>query len=455
VRLNPFGKRADPPLGLDAWLSWWQYGGLTQPAFTLGADKGQEDIDHSFPAYVAQAYKQNGVVFACMLVRLLLFSEARFQFRQLRNGQPGDLFGTAELAVLENPEVNQTTRDLLSRAIQDVDLAGNYYAIRRGDRIKRLRPDWVTIVVGGPDGDPEGIDAQLVGYIYHPGGRYSDKKPVNLLAGQLAHFVAVPDPLASYRGMSWLTPVIREIQADGAATLHKLKFFENGATPNLAVKIDPTVQKAAFDEWVKAFREQHEGVANAYKTLILGGGADFTVVGSDMRQTSFKDTQGAGETRIAAAAGVPPVIVGLSEGLAAATYSNYQLAMRRFSDLTMRPLWGNMASSMAPLVAVPGGSELWYDARHIPALAESERDRAEIEQFWAATIRTLVDAGFQPDAAVQAVISGDFSILEHSGLYSVQLQPAGTPQAKPTLVGVTVPAGTAAPAATNGQPPPE
>jgi hypothetical protein len=143
---------------------------------------------------------------------------------------------------------------------------------------------------------------------------------------------------------------------------------------------------------------------------------------------------------------VPPVIVGLSEGLAAATYSNYQLAMRRFADLTMRPLWGNMASSMTPLVTVPGGSELWYDARHIPALAESERDRAEIQQFFASTIKTLVDAGFRPEDAVNAVTSGDFTRLQHTGLYSVQLQPAGTqmPQQDLTPAGV---------AAGNGKPP--
>jgi hypothetical protein len=58
-----------------------------------------------------------------------------------------------------------------------------------------------------------------------------------------------------------------------------------------------------------------------------------------MKQIDFKVTQGHGETRIAAAAGVPPIIVGLSEGLEAATYSNYGQARRRFADVTMRPLW--------------------------------------------------------------------------------------------------------------------
>jgi hypothetical protein len=33
-----------------------------------------------------RCYKQNGVVFDCMLVRMLLFSEARFMFREIRDG---------------------------------------------------------------------------------------------------------------------------------------------------------------------------------------------------------------------------------------------------------------------------------------------------------------------------------------------------------------------------------
>ena len=63
----------------------------------------------------------------------------------------------------------------------------------------------------------------------------------------------------------------------------------------------------------------HEGLWNAYKTLYLGGGADAKIIGSNMQQLDFKTVQGHGETRIAAAAGVPPIIVGLSEGLEAAT----------------------------------------------------------------------------------------------------------------------------------------
>jgi hypothetical protein len=82
-----------------------------------------------------------------MAVRARLFSEARFQFQRMRAGRPGDLYGTEALKPLESPWTNGTTSQLLKRALLDVDLAGNFYAVRRG-KIRRLRPDWVTIIAG-------------------------------------------------------------------------------------------------------------------------------------------------------------------------------------------------------------------------------------------------------------------------------------------------------------------
>lgn len=423
-------------LTFQQFVDSFKYGGVGYPLSgiqqTLGGNK--EATPDGFTGYVSSAYAANGIVFACMMTRMLHFSEARFQFRRLENGRPGDLFGTAELAPLERPEPGKTTGDLLARAIQDVDLAGNFYAIRQGSRIVRLRPDWVSLVLGSTtDPDVDAVDPEAIplGLIYWPGGPGSGKEPRTFLAGQFAHFAPIPDPVARYRGMSWLTPIVREIMADSAATTHKLTFFEHGATPNMVVSLDPAISQEAFDQWVAGFRQNHEGLANAYKTLYLGGGAKVEVVGSDLQQLSFKTTQGAGETRIAAAAGVPPVIVGLSEGLQAATYSNYGQARRRFADGTIRPLWRNFAGSMETIIRPPAGAQLWFDDRDIPFLREDARDVAEIQGLEARTIRSLVDAGYDPITVVKAVESQDWSFLKHSGLYSVQLQPP-QPDGPPT-----------------------
>jgi hypothetical protein len=95
----------------------------------------------------------------------------------------------------------------------------------------------------------------------------------------------------------------------------------------------------------------------------------------------------------------------------------------------MRPLWGFFASAMESLVVAPhSGARLWYDDRDIPFLREDVMDQAQIMSTNAQTVRTFIDAGFDPDASLAAVGATDLSRLKgtHSGLYSVQLQPPMT-----------------------------
>jgi phage portal protein BeeE/uncharacterized protein YerC len=416
---------------LQQWISETAlYGGHAypvMPSMTLTSDK-QEKPSGSFESYVQGIYKTNGVVFACMAARMLMFSEARFQFRRFIGGRPEELFGNESLRILEQPWTNATTGDMLARLMQDVDLAGNGYDVLLRGKLRRPRPDWMTIVVGSPNDATEfpgdDLDAEIAGYFYHRGGINRDSDPLFLRPEQVAHFAPYPDPAFRFRGMSWLTPVLQDIMGDAAATSHKLKFFEGGATPNMIVALDKTFNnKETYEAFIKKMREEHEGVANAYKTLYLGAGATATVVGSNFQQIDFKKVQGGGETRIASVAGVPPILVGLSEGLDAATYSNYGMAKRAFAQVTLSPLWRNVAGSFDHLVNVPAGAQLWYDVRDIPFLQEDQKDAAQIFQIRSQAASALISAGFEPKSIVAAVDTGDITRLKHTGLYSVQLQP--------------------------------
>jgi phage portal protein BeeE len=390
----------------------------------------QESLPCNFEGYSSGAYKSSGPVFACMLVRQLVFSEARFQFQRMVGGRPADLFGTPGLSLLERPWPNGTTGDLLSRMEQDGSLAGNFFATvvndKYGQRIRRLRPDWVTIVTGSASGDPAALDARVVGYLYHPKGNVDPSNTTLLSTDKVAHWSPIPDPDAQWRGMSWLTPVIREIKGDLAASEHKLKYFKNGATGGIAISYDASVTPASIERFAELFKQTHAGTDNAYKTYHFGGGADVTTIGADLKQLDFKVTQGAGETRIAAASGVGAVIAQLSEGLQGSSLNagNFNAAKRRFTDGTMRPLWRSASSALETLIVPPSGSRLWYDTRDVAFLQEDQKDEAEIQSANAATIRALVDAGYQPDAVVQAVMANDLRSLigAHTGLYSVQLQ---------------------------------
>jgi phage portal protein BeeE len=413
-------SRYDVSAYLEQLNSPWAVWGASSSTTRYG--RPTESLETRFDHAVRQAYQGNGVIFAVVLARLLLFTEARFQWRRIRFGETGDLFGTQELSILERPWPNGTTGELLARMEQDASLAGNFYAVREEGRLRRLRPDWVDIVLSAPP--EEAVESDVLGYLYTPGG-YGASKPQPYLPDEICHWTPIPDPLAQYRGMSWLTPVAREVDADRAATDHKRAFFANGAKPGLVVSLKDTVTAEQFKKFIVTMNDSHQGVDNAYKTLYVGGGADVTVAGADLRQLDFKATQGAGETRICAAGGVPPIIVGLSEGLQSATYSNYGMARRKFGDHWARPTWRSACAALANIVDVPSGAELWFDDSDIAFLREDQKDAAEIQQTKASTIRQYIDAGFEPESAVKAVDSDSRKLLKHSGMYSVQLQAPG------------------------------
>jgi hypothetical protein len=231
---------------------------------------------------------------------------------------------------------------------------------------------------------------------------------------------------------------VREISADSRFTDYKTRYLDNAATPNLLIKYPQQLSAQQVEELRQRVNARHGGSSKAFKTMLLDRGADATVVGSTFEQLNLKGVQGAGETRIAAAFGVPPVIVGLSEGLEAATYSNYELAMRRFADLTMVPLWQSAAKALESLVVVPAGARLWYDVGHMPALRQTEKDRAETMQTFANAAGEMIRSGFDPMTVAAALQAGDVTLLKHTGAIPTALYPNGQaptpPRAEPLVV---------------------
>jgi phage portal protein BeeE len=380
--------------------------------------------------YEGLASTGNTIVGTLLSVRAALFSQARPMWRRLRSGTPGELYSTPALEILRRPWTNGNTSDLLGRMAQHGDLGGNAFIVRRPGKLALLRPDW-TIIYHGSKYDTGGVwdpDAEIAGYYYQPGGPSGGQDYIRYLPEEVAHFVpsGEMDPLAPARGMSWLTSAIREIEADNAATAHKLMFFRQGATPNMVITGVQPAAGQSLQDWVDKYRAKNEGVGNAYKTQFFTAGTNIEVVGKDLQQLDFKVTQGAGETRLAARAGVPPVVAGLSEGLQGSSLNsgNFASAMRRFADLTGRPWWAAAFSSLATIVPPNSDSELFYDDRYIPALKDDIKDAAEVQALNAQAIRQYIDAGFEPDAVIDAVNAGDLKRLSghHSGLFSVQLQ---------------------------------
>jgi hypothetical protein len=130
---------------------------------------------------------------------------------------------------------------------------------------------------------------------------------------------------------------------------------------------------------------------------------------------NFATVQAAGENRIIIASGVPGIVIGSKEGLMAATYSNYEQAMRRFADVTMRPLWRSVCACLSQLVTVPAGSRLWFDTSDIAALRQGEKERADTLLVQAQAISEFTKFGFDPMSAVAAIEANNLTLLAHPG----------------------------------------
>lgn len=373
-------------------------------------------------AYGAMGESGNAVVFACIGRRMAVFSEATFKYRRLDNKK---LFGDQSLEKLEKPWPGGSAGSMLTRAEQDVSLAGNAFIRDTGDGLERLRPDWVTIVSEIQLDDRGEQVRRVIGYAYDPVGdlgRSAAFYPVD----EVAHWAPIPDPLANFRGMSWLSPLIREINADVRMAEFRDAFFKNAATANVVITYKDKVPPERIERIKTAIEARHTGTANAFGTLVFDEGADLTIVGSDMGGAAFDALQAAGETRICMDAGVPAIVAGARQGLQASAIGEYEQALRAFADLTLRPNWRSFCAALETIAPPPPGAQLWFDTSDVSALQQGEKDAADTSAQQAETINKLIMAGFDADSVVAAVVSGDMSLLKHTGLTSVQMQPPVT-----------------------------
>lgn len=421
--LRPF-----PSMSFDAWQNLFSFNGSQYLSGSYGSMPTRQVLAECIPA------------FAALDRRASIVGDAWPMFQRLERGRPTEMFSTPELAILHRPWRGGTWRMLTAIMETDVAAAGNSYWMREADELIRLDPDTVTILVEaalkvGVDGQIAPVGERLLGYAVQRSG----EQVAMFGPDEIAHYRPGCPTAQWYRGESWLAAAITDSSSDISMTRYKQAFLRNGAMPSMAILYDPTVKMAALEAYIPKFEERYAGQLNAGKVLHMLGGRDVKTVGATLDQLAYKAVQGAGETRIAMAAGVPSVVQGGSESLAGSslTTGNYAAARRLFADAKMRPLLGSLFESLSRVVRAPNGGgwvgdangvRLWHDDSQVSFFQEDVADEATIRQTNAVTIRQLIEVGYEPDAAVQAVTSGNFKALlgAHTGLTSVQLQPPGT-----------------------------
>lgn len=381
------------------------------------ASPDREPVMPQLAAAAQQAHGSSAIVFSAALVRAALFSEARFQYQAKDDKH---LFGTTALAKLEEPfGPDTTTGHLLARMEQDTFLAGNAYIwdAPGEDRLVRLRPDWVTIVSEVVHVSGGGWYRQPVGYWWEPPKSVLDQGSGFLVpAAECVHWVPVgmEDPQADFRGMSPLTPIMRDIKGDDGLTTYKIRYLQNNASPNVYIKYAQKLQRATVDSIRERLNARYGGPDNAGRGIILDQGADITLVGNSLSQMDFSGVSAVGVERILAACSVPGVLVGLEPLRGAGR--GYQESMQKLANLWARPQWRSVCGALAQIADVPAGNRLWFDVSDISALQDGELEKGQAALVKAQALLALVQGGFTHESAVAAVDAADLSQLKAGGI---------------------------------------
>lgn len=418
--------------GFQQFVDWFTF---QSKQYTLGGSPANMPAD-DFADYVARIHRATPIISAAAVSRSLLMSQLRF----LARADDGSTSSPPALSVLRRPGSMKRAAFLALMELHG-SYAGAAYPVLKNGRLYLLRPDWTQVLLAS-DNDPVEVyegqfmvpsDAEVTGLVYQPRhGQHRGRVEV-FQRGEFARWTPEPDPVNWWRGVSWVSSVLREFTLDGQVSDHQRKFFEKAATPNLVFMMDATKTPQQVSEYAQALNAAHAGPGNRHKNMFLGGGTDVKVIGSDLDKLALNDLSGGFETRVAARSMVPAVVLGIREGLggSALNSGNYGQTRRQWADKWFSPAADGLCEALEDVVNLPS-TELTWDRSRVMFLQEDEKDAAEIRQVNAVALRQLVEAGYEPQSAVDYLHTGDINKLKHTGNVSVQLQPPGSGASPPS-----------------------
>lgn len=137
-------------------------------------------------------------------------------------------------------------------------------------------------------------------------------------------------------GVSPLQQLGITIASEEAAQRYVAASFANGVRPSGAVILpeDEHVDKELRDEIRQEIQQIHGGVDQAFKMMVLGGGADLKSIAHTAKEAELVETRKLNREEVAAVYDVPPPMVGI---LDKATYSNINEQHRMLYTTVLRP----------------------------------------------------------------------------------------------------------------------
>jgi HK97 family phage portal protein len=183
-----------------------------------------------------------------------------------------EIFSHPLLSLLDKPNNEEVKSDAVYIIQSHKKLTGDAFwlKVRTGKQVTALRhlpPDKIKLELRSPTADDptaiesyryeDVIDGQKIDVVYQP--------------EDIIHFKK-PNPNNPFRGLGTVEAMADTIDIDNLTNLTTRNFFEKGAITNFVLSTDKNLSDDQLKRLRAELRQDYTGAANAYKTMILGGG---------------------------------------------------------------------------------------------------------------------------------------------------------------------------------------
>ncbi len=356
-------------------------------------------------AQYEQDYAGHALIYACVRKIALSAAEPPLRVRRRHGASLRLLDPHPVLDLLDTPNPFCTAHDLTHYLVSRLLLTGKAYLWKwRGGNgvVGELWPipsSWVRPNYG------QGNRLIASYAVAQGGGRFLTVPPDDMI-----HLRFI-DPATLTEGIGPLQAAQHDHQMDTERQSYLVEFLRNAPIPGMKLRVKGNLTQRQRDD-LRAALADKAGRGKRGSPLVLEGDADAEMIGAagDM---DWPGLTALCESRICAAFGIPPILVGARVGLDRSTYANYEEARRSFYAETLRPLWRMMETALtAGLLRVEGhpGEELLYDLDEIQELQEDREKRAARgREGWKAGLLTRNEA--RAAAGYEPVPEGDVYLL--------------------------------------------
>lgn len=279
------------------------------------------NIEAKFYSLASQGYGQNEVLYSC--IRLLCQSVPEpplIAYEMSENGATKTPvpFQHPLSKLIRNPNELMTEYEFWELTTIHMAIVGRSCWWKERNNLGEVMSLWPM----RPDRvGPIYSDSQEPGKKVLAGWSYQNPGTGNYLAIDRADVLTFnfPDPVGEsggiIEGFGPVQALAKQIAADNEATKFVGALLANYAAPTVIIKVKKTVRSEDDAKLVKAKFRHEFGGANRGTPALVDGDTEITTLGFDLQQLEFPELRSISESRIAAAIGVPAILVGLKVGL--------------------------------------------------------------------------------------------------------------------------------------------